>query len=180
MDTSTGNSTRERSKPSRVKSRKLRYLYLNDELHRVLHINRSTDTVIMWCYPQSKRVAYTYSDVKARMQRAFTSAEVTEMLQRNWAILWRAIKAGDIETPQSTLGEPGHNRRRYFWSEKDIMAMHKVLSERHRGRPRRDGLIIPQAMPSENELRAMIRHDAILYVKTEDGEFVPTWQAEHF
>ncbi len=169
---------REYSKP--LNKTNWNYCYINGELHRKLHINRPHDIITMWCYPRNKRVTYSYADVKSRRQPAFTSTEVAKMVMRHWCILERAILAGEIEPPQATVGEPGHNRKRYMWSEDDIMALHEVLLTKHSGWPRVDGRIIPKAMPTRAELRAIIRNNPILYVKTDDGKFVPTWQAEYY
>jgi len=163
------------------KSRKLRYLYLNGNLHRVLHINRPSDIITMWSYPESKRVGYTYSDVKARMEKAFTTTQVCKMVNRTKVTVENCILNGDIEAPQFSYGlSEIRQKYQYLWHERDILALHEVLSSRHVGSPRKDGLINPRSLPSARELKAMIRHDAILYVKTNDGQFVPTWQAEQF
>lgn len=174
MANENGNGKRKRYRP-------LRYLFLNGELHRVLHINRPEDIITLWSYPSAKRVGYTYSDVKRRMEKAFTMSEVAAMIGRHKMTLQRAIDAGDIETPQYTYGleDPERKIFQYMWHEKDIMALHAVLSTRHNGPPRKDGLITPQKLVTARELRAMIRHNRIFYVKTDDG-FVPTWEAEQF
>jgi hypothetical protein len=33
-------------------------------------------------------------------------------------------------------------------------------------------------LPSKTELLAILKHNTILYTKTEDGKFVPVWKAE--
>lgn len=173
MANSQGNGQRKRYRP-------LKYLYLNGELHKVLHINRPEDIITLWSYPSEKRVGYTYSDVKKRMEKAFTTTEAAAMLQRHKMTLQRAIDAGEIEPPQFTYGLTEQRKKfQYMWNEKDIMAMHAVLASKHNGKPRKDGLITPQKLPTVRELRAMIRHNAIFYVKTDEG-FVPTWDAEQF
>lgn len=88
---------------------------------------------------------------------------------------------GEISMPQYTyaLDDPDKKKYKHMWAEKNIMELHDYLSTRHRGRPRNDGLIIPQAMPSKRELRAMIRQEEIFYVKDGD-EFKPIWRAPDF
>jgi hypothetical protein len=46
----------------------------------------------------------------------------------------------------------------------------------HIGRPRKDGRVTPGRMPSKAELRALMRHDTMTYVKNADGEFTPVWK----
>jgi hypothetical protein len=99
------------------------------------------------------------------------------MLNRHFDRLERAILEGNLEEPQYTYGlTPNGRKHSYMWSERDIMEAHAYFSTVHRGRPRKDGMITPQKLPTARELRAMIRQEQILYVK--DGEqFVPTWAA---
>lgn len=173
----------------RKKSGKLTYFYLDVErdgksepmLHKSLHINRGTDTIITWCYPLSKRVAYTYSDTKKHRETAFETREVAAMLNRGRLALERAIIEGNINAPQYTYGLNEHKRKfKYMWHESNIMEAHAFLSTVHFGRPRKDGLVAPKRLPTARELRAMIRQEQILYVQNEDGEFVPVWKAENF
>ena len=162
------------------KSRPINYFYLNGLLHKKLHINRAADIITAWCYPEHRRVAYTYSDMRKRMGKAFTTVEAGKLLGRSRLTLERAILNGDIEEPQFTYGlNEAKKKYKYMWSEEDILAMHAFLLTVHRGRPRKDGLITNSNIPSARELRAMIRHNEIIYVKRGD-RFVPTWEAEDF
>ena len=176
MANEEGTATPVRKK----KSRKLTYFYLNGKLHRKLHINRGADTLTAWCYPDHCRVAYTYSDVLRRHNKAFTTMEVCKMLMRGRTKVEMAIVDGMIERPQHTYSLNENKRMyKYMWSEADVMAAHAYFSTVHRGRPRHDGLVTPQKLPTARELRAMMRNDEILYIKQGD-KLVPTWQAENF
>lgn len=157
------------------------YFYLNGLLHKKLRINRANDEIITWCYPLAKRVTYTYSQVIKNKEPAFTTSQVCDMIGRKRNVLEVALARGEIQMPQYTyaIDNPDRRKYRHMWSESDIMSLHDVLSTRHRGRPRNDGLIIPQAMPSKRELRAMIRQQEIFYVKDGD-EFKPIWRAQDF
>jgi hypothetical protein len=173
----------------RKKSGKLRYFFLDGEwegktqplLHKSLHINRSQDTIITWCYPLTKRVVYTYSDTKKHRDPAFTTKEAAAMLNRGHLALERGILSGGITEPQYTYGiDERKNKFQYMWHENYIMEAHAYLSTIHFGRPRNDGLIAPKAMPTVRELRALIRNEQVLYVKNGDDQFVPVWRAENF
>lgn len=160
--------------------RPLNYFFLNDLLHKKLHINRGADTITTWCYPLHKRVAYTYTDVKKNMAPAFSTVEAAKMLNRGRVSLERAILRGDIEAPQFTYGiDENKNKFKYMWNEKNILEAHAFLSTQHAGPPRKDGLITPKKLPTVRELRAIIRQSEILYVKVGD-EFRPVWDAEDF
>lgn len=178
MASENGAGQDERRKPKKVKRRKLRYFFLNGKLHKSLHINRSSDTITAWCYPDHCRVAYTYSDVLRRKETAFTTIQVAKMLNRSRLTVERAILRGDIEEPQSTYGLTEVQKKfQYLWCEKDIIDAHAYFQTVHRGRPRKDGLVTPVRMPSPRELRALIRQEEIMYVKRGD-EFVPTFAAD--
>jgi hypothetical protein len=166
-------------KNGRKKSKQLKYFYLNGNLHKSLHKNRSTDTIITWCYPLAKRVAYTYSDVRKNMETAFTTKEVANMVHRTRQIVEMAIVNGQIEEPQYTYSlNENRNKYQYLWHERDIMALHGYLSTVHIGRPRKDGLITASRLPSARELRAMIRQQPVMGYLDNEGNFIPTWLAE--
>lgn len=165
-------------KSARRKRPALRYFFLNDELHKKLYINRGKDLINAWNYPQAKRMTYIYSDVIRRSQKAFTTAEVCKMVNRRRTTIENALTRGMIEQPQHTYGlDENRNVYQRMWSEKDIMALLEYLSTVHRGRPRKDGIVVPQALPTPRELRAMIHDEAILYVKSGD-KFIPSWRAK--
>lgn len=159
---------------------KLTYFYLNGLLHRSLHINRGTDKIMTWCYPEHRRVAYTYSDVKKRREPAYTTVEVGKMLNRTRKTIEYAIMDGNIEPPQYTYRIGGvREKYKYMWDEEHILGAHSYFSTVHYGRPRNDGAIVPMHLPTKRELRAMIRQEEVLYVKQGD-EFVPVWKAADF
>ena len=165
----------------RKRTRTIKYFYLNDMLHRSLHINLGQDTITTWCYPLGKRVAYSYSEVKKHRRPAFTTAQVADMIMRRPLALKLAILEGKIQKPTQTYALD-ENRRPgvYYWSEDNVMEALEYFSNVHRGRPRKDGLITPQKLPTPRQLRAMMRQEEVMYIKNDDGEFVPVWKAQDF
>lgn len=173
MATEKGTSQRNRYRP-------LRYLFLNGDLHKVLFINRPKDEIKLWNYPKELRVVATYSDVKKRMGKAFTTTEVCAMLMRHKVTVERAILKGELARPQHTYALETGKIFKYMWSEKDIMDAHEYYSNKPwSGKRAGDGSVTPKNLPTARELRAIIRHDTILYAKTDDG-YIPTWEAEQF
>lgn len=171
MASNSRRSTRSRG------HRNLKYFFLNENLYRVLRVVRAEDFVECWNYTEHKRQALVWSEVRKKSQRAFTLQEVCDMLGRNRVTLENAILEGKIKTPQRIYSldldkKPG----KYMFSEKDVMGVHDYLLTVHIGRPRKDGKITPTKMPNKTELRAMVRHDTVLYVQNKDGEFVPIWK----
>lgn len=158
--------------------RPLRYFYLNGELHRSLKITRAADTIKTYNFAKGQTQTYVYSDVRKMHHKAFTTTEVAAMVNRSWRRIMGFIADGEIRAPQHVYVPDNPDRVvKYMWSEKDIMDLHAYLLTIHRGRPRKDGEITPGRTPTATELRAMIRQEAILYVKRGD-EFIPTWRAE--
>lgn len=163
------------------KSKPLNYFYLNGDLHKKLHINRGADELTAWCYPARHRVTYPYTSAKMRMKPAFTTVETGKLLNRGRLALERAIMAGHIERPQYTYTLDENQRlSKYMWSEDDVLAAHAYFTTVHSGRPRKDGMITPRRMPTVPELKAMMRGDKVFYVRDDDGNFRPTWDAPEF
>lgn len=174
-------ATQQRNKTSqRRRTGKLKYFFLNGDLHRTLHINRGADEMIAWSYPQGRRVGYVYSDVKRRHGKAFTTAQVSVMLNRTRVRIQQALGAGSLREPAHTYPFSNHSiKYKYMWSEEDIIEAHEFFSHQHQGSPRKDGGITPKPIPTARELRAIIHQRPTLYIETEEG-FVPTWEAEEF
>lgn len=157
--------------------KKLLYFFLNDELHKTLKINRPTDLITAWNYTQRKRQAYVWSDVRRNHGRAFSLTEVADMLGRHRVNIEMLIVEGKIRRPQRIYSLDGKfTPGKYFFQEKEVYALHDYLLTIHIGRPRRDGKVTPGRLPSKLELRAMMQHDTVLYVKTESGGYTPIWK----
>lgn len=165
---------------SNKRRKTLNYFFYKGDLCKKIHINRGSDIITAWNYPKGEVQKFQYSDVKRNGERAFSTAEVQKLIRRGRRPIERALHEGMIPMPQQTYGLETRSPFKYLWTERDIMNLHDYLKTVHIGRPRHDGGINTRDLPSRAELRAMIRQDKILYVETEDGKFVPTWQAEKF
>ncbi len=153
------------------KLKKLRYFFLNDKIHKVIRSSRSKDELVAWCYPDRKRVLYSYSQVSKYMENAFTLVEVASMLNKHRVTIQEYIIQGKIKTPQRVypISNPDHeNWHKYMFKESDILDLHQyILDAGH-----------SSEIPSRSELQALLKHNLILYTKTEEGKFVPVWKAE--
>lgn len=169
------------SQGGRAKAKRLNHFFLNGKLHKNLRITRAEDRIETWCYPDARRVAYAYTDVKKNMQPAYSTKQVAEMLGKSELTIKNCVWEGGIEEPAIvyTLTTTKH-KHAWRWSEEHIMALHTYMLSKHMGRPRKDGKVTPQKLPTARELRAMIRQETVLYVKMPDGSFKPTWQAEDY
>jgi hypothetical protein len=173
------------AREERTKNRKtfkrpeLNYFFVNGDLHAKLSKNRGKDLLTAWNYPAAKKVSYSLTDVLKRYEPAFTTQQVAAMVNRRRLVLSLAISNGMIEPPQHTYNLETRNMYQYMWSEKDIMGLLDYLSTVHRGRPRIDGEITPQHLPTPRELRAMIHNEPMMYVKSGDT-FIPSWKAKEW
>ena len=71
-----------RSKRVGVQKRFL-YFFLNGKIHKVLKSSRAKDELIAWCYPDKKRVLYSYSLVSKSMENAYTLVQAGRILNRH-------------------------------------------------------------------------------------------------
>ena len=153
------------------KSKSLRYFFLNDKIHKVLKSSRSKDEMIAWCYPDKKRVMYSYSQVKKNMETAYTVVEVASMLNKHRVTIQEYILNEKVATPQKIypIGQPdSENWSQYMFNQKNILDIHQhILDSGH-----------SKEVPSKAEVQALLKNNLVLYTKTEDGKFVPVWKAE--
>ena len=166
----------------RNRKRSLRYFFHDGQLHKVLYISRPRDLMYAWSYPERKRVAFVYSQIKRSHERAFTTLEVCQMVNRGRDVLEKYMLRGDIAKPAMTYTLDGKFKpSKYMRREKDILDLHDYLMTIHYGRPRKDGEVTPYPTPTKTELRAMMKHDVVYYVENDKGEKVkvfkePLWQ----
>lgn len=135
--------------------------------------------VTAYDYVESKTKVYNLSDVRRNMQNAFTVTEAAELVDRHRDRIKEYMEYGNIEIPQREHdlehGAPG----RYFLSEDDMMDLRDYMATVHIGRPRKDGRITNNRVPTREELRAIMQSGKMLYVKENDN-FVPVWKAKEF
>jgi hypothetical protein len=162
------------SKPKRITR-----FYLNGNLHKVVHVNRAKDLVTAYDYQERKMKVYPWSAVKRNKQNAFTITQAANLVSRHRDRIREYLARGDIEYPQREHALETHKPGRYFFSEDDMMAIRDYMATIHIGRPRNDGRVTNNRVPTRDEFRAMIQSGRVLYVK-EDDEFIPVWRAEEW
>ena len=158
-----------RGKRSRVRKRFL-YFFLNDKIHKVIKSSRARDEIIAWCYPDKKRVLYSYSQVEKEMSTAYSIAQVAKILNRHRVTIQDYILEGKIRAPHKIypIGKSDSSWFKYMFSEKEILDIHQFIIDAG----------YSNDMPSRSELKALLKHNMILYTKSSDGNFVPVWKAE--
>ncbi len=156
-------------KKRKASAKRFSYFFLNDKIHKVLKSSRAKDELVAWCYPDKKRVLYSYSDVNKNMQNAYTTLQVAQLLNKHKVTIEDYILEGKIKRPQKVypISNPESKWYKFMYSESDVMDIHQFILEAG----------YSKNMPSKNELRALLKHNMILYTKTDSG-FVPVWKAE--
>ena len=150
--------------------KKFVYFFLNGKIHKVIKLSRARDEVIAWSYLDKKRVMYSYSQVEKNMEKAYSVVEVSKILGRHRVTIEEYILQGKIKQPQKVypISNPDSTWSKYMLSESDILDIHQFIIDAGHIRE----------LPSRSELQAILKHNLILYTKTEDGKFVPVWKAE--
>jgi hypothetical protein len=151
-------------------TKRFSYFFLNNKIHKVLKSSRAKDEIIAWCYPDKKRVLYSYSDVIKNMQNAYTTLQVGILLNKHKVTIEDYILEGKIKKPQCVypISNPESKWYKFMYSESDVLEIHQFILESG----------YSKNMPSKTELKALLKHNTILYTKTTDGNFVPVWKAE--
>jgi hypothetical protein len=152
------------------KRKKFSYFFLNDKIHKVLSSSWAKDELIAWCYPDKKRVMYSYSQVVKSMENAYSTKQVAQILNKHKVTIEDYILDGKIRYPQKVypIGNDESTWYKFMYSESDIVDIHQFILEAGYSKD----------MPSKSELRALLKHNTILYTKTTEGNFVPVWKAE--
>ena len=66
-------------------------------------------------------------------------------------------------------------RIRSYYSESMVHEIRDILATFHKGRPRKDGLITNDMTPTKQELTRRMGDGILTYMRTANGDFVPTW-----
>jgi len=149
--------------------------FINNELVRVIHINRAQNFIKIFNIPQDKYQSMLYTDFVKHRKRAYLKKDAAKILGKSSSQFDRYIYSDLIDRPHGTA--PGGARAWHFksyYSEDQIFQIREALSHIHRGRPRKDGLITSTII-SEQELRIRMGDAMMLYTKNSDGELVPVW-----
>ena len=151
-------------------SKNFLYFFINNKIHKVLKRSRAKDELIAWCYPDKKRVLYSYALVEKGMENAYSIQQASKFLNRHKVTIENYILDGKIKQPQIVypIGNPESTWNKYMLSESDILDIHQFILDA--------GYL--RDLPSKAELLALLKHNMILYTKDSEGKFIPVWKAE--
>lgn len=150
--------------------------FLNNNLVRVHHINRSNGIMSVYNIINDSIESCLVSDFNKNKERAFTVGETAKLVNRHKKYMPELMRKGIIPFPTGSQkgGARGWQVRSYY-SESQVFEIRDILATYHMGRPRKDGLITNDITPSRQELTRRIGNGILTYVRTEDGRFIPTW-----
>lgn len=150
--------------------------FLNGDLVRVHHLNRSNGIMSVYNIVKDRIESCLVSDFKKNRERAYTVGETADLVNRHKKYMPSLMKRGVIPKPTGSQkgGETGWQVRSYY-SESQVKEIRDILASYHIGQPRKDGLITNNMTPSSQELTRRMGDGILTYTRTPDGEFIPVW-----
>jgi len=150
--------------------------FFKGDLVSIEHNSKSQGIVAVKNWTQDRIMYMATRDFVRLREHAYTYKEVAELLNYASPTLKTMILKGIIPGPMGRTknGEIKQGYPAYF-SEERIYTIREVLAGRHIGRARKDGLITNNLIVSESELSARMNKAYMVYVRTNDGVFVPTF-----
>ena len=171
-----GYRTREEYNNAPVIPGNKKVWFLNGDLVRVHHLNRSNGIMSVYNIIQDRIESCLVADWKRNRQRAYTVGETADLVNRHKKYMPNLMKRGVIPHPTGSQkgGATGWQVRSYY-SESQVKEIRDILATYSMGRPRDDGLITNNITPSPQELTRRMGDGILTYTRTEDGRFIPVW-----
>ncbi|CAB5221808.1 hypothetical protein UFOVP359_79 [uncultured Caudovirales phage] len=154
-----------------------RKCFINGQVHHVVRIDRPKGIVYLFNLETKSQYNMTYSDYKDFKKACYRIGEASRALNRHPDRLRYAMRNGLVSKP--ALAGP-ENKMTYYFSADNIFELREYFAGLHRGRPRNDGMITSSKVPTREELEARLSMRQMLYVRKEDGTYIPIWKAEEF
>ena len=176
MAAKKGNRTSEDYNVAPVISGNKKVWFLNGDLVRVHHLNRSNGIMSVYNITKDRIESCLITDFKNKRERAYTVGETADLVNRHKKYMPSLMKRGIIPFPTGSQkgGARGWQVRSYY-SESQVKEIRDILATYHIGRPRKDNLITNDITPSKAELTRRMGDGILTYTKTEDGRFIPIW-----
>lgn len=120
---------------------------------------------------------FSYRVVKDTHEKAYSVIEASELVGRSARQIRKVISAGIVVPKRQSynMTPKGTGRCQFYFKPSELHELRDHFSSVSKYAQRACAEI-----PTKAQLEALISHDVILYVKTKDGAFVPTWQAKEF
>lgn len=176
MASSKGNFESEEYNLAPVINGSKKVWFLNGDLVRVHHYNRSNGVMSVYNITKDQIESCLINDFKNKRERAYTVGQTASLVNRHKKYMPSLMKRGVIPFP--TGSQKGGNRGwqvRSYYSESQVREIRDILASMHIGRPRKDNLITNDITPNRQELTRRMGDGILTYTRTEDGRFIPVW-----
>ena len=153
-----------------------RVWFLNGDLVRVHHVNRSNGIMSVQNINTGNLESCLLGDFKKKRERAYTVHQTAILVNRHKKYLPMLMKEGKIPVPTgASLNKERGWQIMSYYSESQVHQIRDFLATQTIGRPRKDGLINNNITPTRQELTRRMGDGILTYTKTEDGRFIPVW-----
>ncbi len=150
--------------------------FLNGDLVRVHHLNRSNGIMSVYNINTGNIESCLIGDFKKSRERAYTVNETAQLINRHRKYMPQLMEKGTIPLPTgSSLNKQRGWQIRSYYSESQVHQIRDILATYHIGRPRQDGLINNDITPTRQELTRRMGDGILTYTQTSDGRFIPVW-----
>lgn len=159
-----------------IKNPHRRVWFYEGDLVRITHISRSQGLVTLFNCTKDCNMVTTMVEFKRKRKRAFTIMETSKLLNYHRKSIPRLVKSGLLPPPTGEL--PGGRTAFHYlsyYSEDQIYEARNLMAQTHIGRPRKDGKVTNNRVPTEQELRYSMGEGMIYYVKDDSGKFIPVF-----
>lgn len=150
--------------------------FLRGDLVTLHHQNNAQGVVTLYNYTKDRLETMSNAEFKRSRRKAYNMTESAELLNRERGYLTRKAREGWWPEPMGR----GVNGARIaitspcYYSEEHLYEIRELMADIHHGPDRADGLVSNTTTPSESELRAKINEHYFVYLKDENGNYVPT------
>lgn len=153
-----------------------RVWFLNGNLVRKYHVNRANGIMSVYNITKDQIESCLVSDFKKNNLKAYTIKETAALVCRHQKHIYRLVHDKILPEPMgATPGGVRQWRVRSYYSYNQVVEIRDIIASRHRGRPRKDGLVTNTSTPTIQELTRRLGTGILTYTKTENGDFVPIW-----
>ena len=159
------------------KFKKRKVWFLGDDLVSIEAGIPAQGIVKLKNWTKNKTMFMSIPEFKRVRKKAYMRKEIAELL--NYApVTLRDLSQAKI-IPAGIPRSPENVQANGYWTyykEETIYTIRDILAGRAQGAAlRADGLVINNKVPTESELSAKLNKAYMVYVKAEDGTFVPTF-----
>jgi hypothetical protein len=151
--------------------------FINGEVHHVVKVDRPKGVVYLFNMETQKQITFSYKDYKEFKQPCYRIGETSRSLNRHPDRIRFAMKNNLISKPKLVWS---NKKSTYYFSTENIFELREYFANVHIGRPRKDGRTTSSRVPTIEELEVKLSLRQMLYVRKDDGTYIPIWKAEEF